>query len=679
MKTKGIKSNNVFILLFICVCIVIFMNKLVENKYNTKLITYLQESAPLTYEEKDWLKKNPIIFGADNNSPPLRYVDEETNQYKGTSIDIIQALSVELEVEIKYKPFIFKDAFTNLDNGNISMCDMFPSPERSKKYLFSDPFYNLGGVILVPTENNKVKSYSNLTGLRVAVPNGDYAIEFLNSKNLKIKYTYTQNIQEAIKLLENGQVDSVVGDEPVVSYFINKMNIKDSYKIIDPPLYQKGVVIAVTKSNQTLVNILNKGILSIKKKNVTEKIQQKWFGISAPISSKGLSDEIFIYIGLALSLIVLIIYFMYYWNSRLKKEVHRQTEELYISKNDLQTTFDGLSYLMIVVDKNCIISNVNKAFCQFWGLNRDEAIGANCNLYKALICLNCNNCCNRQTFLDGTQKKYDISYNDRFFSVDTFPIEDKNKKIIKTLFVIKDVTDIKITEKQLLQADKMVAVGQLAAGVAHEIRNPLGLIRSYTYVLKGQIKEENERIKKCIHVIETSVDRASNIIDNLLNFSRMSNDIHEKLDIKEFTQEILNLEMKTLELHNIILMQEYEDNMLYFINIESLKHILINLISNAIDAMSDGGTLKVRCSKLNEKLVYEISDTGAGISEEDVDNIFHPFFTTKPTGKGTGLGLYIVYNEVEKCGGKIEVSSEYGKHTTFKIILPIILNNENKI
>jgi PAS domain S-box-containing protein len=676
MKTKGTKINNVFILLFICVFVIIFMNKLVENKYSTNIITYLQESIPITYEEKEWLKQNPIIYGADNNSPPLRYVDEETDQYKGTSIDIIQALSVELEVEIKYKPFIFKDAFTNLDNGSISMCDMFPSSERSKKYLFSDPFYNLRGAILVPTENNKVKSYSNLSGLRVAVPNGDFAIEFLNSKNVNVKYTYTQNIQEAIKLLVNGQVDSVVGDEPVVSYFINIMKIKDSYKIIDQSLYQKGVVIAVTKSNRTLVNILNKGILSIKKKNVTEKIQQKWFGIASPISSKGLSDEVFIYIGLALSLIFLIIYFMYYWNNRLKKEVHKQTEELFISKNDLQTTFDGLSYLMIVVDKNCIISNVNKAFCQFWGLGRAEAIGASCNLYKDLICLNCDNCCNRQTFLDGIEEKYDISYNDRFFSVDTFPIEDKKKKIIKTLFVIKDVTAIKITEKQLLQADKMVAVGQLAAGVAHEIRNPLGLIRSYSYVLKGQIKEENERIKKCIHVIETSVDRASNIIDNLLNFSRMSNDTHEKLNMKEFTEEILNLEMKTLELHNIILKQDYEENMIYFVNVESLKHILINLISNAIDAMSDGGTLIVKCSKLDEKLVYEISDTGAGIKEEDLENIFHPFFTTKPTGKGTGLGLYIVYNEVEKCGGKIKVSSEHAKGSTFKVILPIITIND---
>ncbi|MFT5875604.1 MAG: PAS domain S-box-containing protein [Clostridium sp.] len=369
---------------------------------------------------------------------------------------------------------------------------------------------------------------------------------------------------------------------------------------------------------------------------------------------------------------------MYYWNSRLKEEVHRQTEELYISKNDLQTTFDGLSYLMVVVDKNCMISNVNKAFCQFWGLMRDEAIGSKCDLYKALICLNCSNCCNRQTFSGGIKEKYDISYNDRFFSVDTFPIEDKSKKIIKTLFVIKDVTDMKISEKQLLQADKMVAVGQLAAGVAHEIRNPLGLIRSYTYVLKGQIIEENERIKKCINVIENSVDRASNIIDNLLNFSRMASDTKGKVNIKEFTEGILNLEMKIMELHNIILKQDYEDNMLYIVNIESLKHILINLISNAIDAMPSGGALSVKCSEVGGKLVYEISDTGTGIKKQDLDNIFHPFFTTKTPGKGTGLGLYIVYNEVEKYGGKIQVLSEHEKGTTFKVILPIFTIDNNK-
>lgn len=670
--SKNIKISNIIIIVFMCFFVVMFMNKLVENKYNTNLIKYIKESMPLTNEEREWLKENPIIFGADNNSPPLRYVDEESGQYKGTSIDIMQALSVELGVEIKYKPLIFKDAFTNLDNKNISMCDMFPSVDRSEKYLFSDSFYNLRGVILVPIQNNKIKSYLDLNGLRVAVPDGDYAIEFLNSMNCKVKYTYTQNIDAAVKLLIEGQVDSIVGDEPVISYIVNKMNIKDKFKIIDTPLYEKGVVLAVPKSQTILLNIINKGVLGIKKKNVAEKIQQKWFGISAPISKKGISDAIIISLGLAMILIFCVICIMYFWNDRLKKETERQTEELYISKNDLQTTFDGLTYFMVVIDRNYKITNVNKAFCQFWELIRDEVIGTKCDKFKELLCANCVKCCTRGTFLHGYEEKYDINYNDKLYSVDTFPIKDKNKYVIKTLFVIKDVTEFKINEKQLLQADKMVAVGQLAAGIAHEIRNPLGLIRSYTYVLKGQIKEDNERTKKCINVIESSVDRASNIIENMLNFSRISNGTQEKVNIKEFTQGILNLENKNFQKQNIVLKQEFEEDMFYNANTESLKHMLINLISNAIDAMENGGILKIKCTKLDEKLVYEISDTGVGIHEKDIDNIFHPFFTTKSPGKGTGLGLYIVYNEVEKYGGEIKVLSEYGKGSTFKIILPII-------
>lgn len=670
MNIKSIKAKNIFILLFFCIFILIFINKVIESKYDINLIKFVRESKPLTHEEKEWLKQNPIIYGADNNSPPLRYVDRESGQYKGTSIDIIHALSVELGIEIKYKPLIFKDSFTNLDHGEISMCDLFPSPNRSKKYLFSDPLYNLRGVILVSAQNNSIKSYSDLLGLKVAVPDGDYAIEFLNSMHCTVKYSYTQNMSEAINLLKNKQVDAVVGDEPVISYLINKMNIKNKMKIIDKPLYEKEAALAIPKSKPILLNIINKGILEIKRKNVTEKIQQKWFGISAPISKQSISNTIIIIVGLIFALIFLIFYIMYLWNSRLKREVDKQTEELYISRNDLQTTFDGLTYLIIEVNKNHKIDNVNKAFCQFWGIDRDKIIGTECSKFKEFICPNCNNCCIRHTYLYGSEEKYDISYNDRFYNVDTFPINDKSKNFIKTLFVMKDVTQLKINEKQLLQADKMAAVGQLAAGVAHEIRNPLGLIRDYLYVLKGQIKQDNDRIKKCISVIESSVNRANSIINNLLNFSRVSNDERQKVNIKKLTQEILNLENKSLEKHNIILKQEFKDDMYCYVNVESLKHILINIISNAIDSMENGGTLYIKFSSSDEKLMYTISDTGIGIKDKDIDNIFHPFFTTKSPGKGTGLGLYIVYNEVQKCGGEIKVLSKYGRGTTFTITLP---------
>jgi len=666
------KKKNFFIIIFIVLFLIIFTNKLIVNQYNINIVQYFFKSQALSYDEKQWLSNHgPIIYGADQNSPPLRYVDSETDQYKGVSVDLIQALSIEIGVEIKFKPQVFKDALVSLKNGQIDIFDIFPSLERSKDYLFSDPIYNIRGIILVPSNNTNIKSYMDLKNKKVALVNGDYAVEYLSSNVADVNFYKTDDVEHAIRLLMDGKVDCVVGDEPVISYFIDALKFKDNTNIIDKPLYEKGVVLAIPKSEAKLLNIINKGVLSIKKKKVAEKIQQKWFGISTPISKDEISSKILIYMWLGFFLFILILYILYYWNERLKQEVKRQTEELFVSKNDLETIFDGVTYFMVVVDRNFHILNANRAFCNYIKISKEIVNEMNCLDFPDILFNEPIKALIEDTFLFGVEKNGEINLSDKLFEIGTFPLVDKNKRTIKVLLAIKDITELKINEKRLLQSDKMAAVGQLAAGVAHEIRNPLGLIRNYVYVLKKQLESENKKALKSINIIENSVDRASNIINNLLNFSRISSNVKEKVYIKECIQNILNLESKVLDKQNIKLVLECEDNIVCNINQESLKHILINLISNSIDAMLQGGLLKIECSKHEDKLHFLLTDTGVGITEKDLDNIFHPFFTTKAPGKGTGLGLYIAYNEVQKFGGEIIVISEVNKGTTFKLILPI--------
>lgn len=666
-------KKSIFIIMAIVLCIFSFVDRFIKYKYDVNLIQFFRNSGQLTEDEKKWLEEHgTIIYGADQNSPPLRYVDSETRQYKGISVDIINALSIEMGVEIKFKPLIFDEALKSLAEGKTNMCDMFPSAEREKYYLFSDPIYNLRGVILVRDNEAKIKSYRDLKDVKVAVPKGDFAIEYLNVNVSDIKYVYTNDMENAIKLLVKGDASAVVGDEPVIGYFIEKLKVKDSVKILDPPLYEKGVVLGVPKSQTKLLSILNKAIFNMKRKNTVEKIQQKWFGISTPISKEEISQKVMAYLGLMASAFMLIFYFLYYWNKKLQTEVKRQTEELYVSRNDLQTTFDGVAYFMVVVDSQCNIVNVNRAFSDYVKVEKEAIIGKSCSEYKGLLCTDCSRCAIKETFINGGGYKREIKYDNRVFELDAFPLEDKNKNILKVLLAIKDVTTLKMNEKQLLEASKMAAVGQLAAGVAHEIRNPLGLIRNYTYILKKQLNGENEKASRAIEVIESSVDRASSIIDNLLNFSRISGDIKEKANIKEFVKNLMNLENKAMQQKGIKAILECEEDIICSINLEALKHILINLISNSIDAMPGGGSFKIECMKNDRTLCFNVSDTGTGIKKEDMDKIFNPFFTTKAPGKGTGLGLYIVYNQVQKLGGEIQVISEVDKGTTFRINLPLM-------
>lgn len=177
-------------------------------------------------------------------------------------------------------------------------------------------------------------------------------------------------------------------------------------------------------------------------------------------------------------------------------------------------------------------------------------------------------------------------------------------------------------------------------------------------------------MKRAVEVIESSVQRSSNIIDNLLNFSRISANEYEKVNIKALINNIVALENNIIEKRKINIDVSCPDDISFFANEESMKHIFINLISNAIDAMPQGGIIKIACGKGDEGISIIFCDNGEGISQEDLGSIFNPFFTTKPVGKGTGLGLYIVYNEIQKHGGKIRVSSESGKGTCFKVDLP---------
>ncbi|PAB59558.1 ATP-binding protein [Anaeromicrobium sediminis] len=619
-----------------------------------------------TLEEKNWLKENKvIIYGGDKNAPPLRFLDEEDNQYKGIVIDYMRALSIEIEKDIKIKPYVWDKALVALKNKETQICDMFESKERSKHYLFSDPIYNMRGVILTRGNERNIKSYLNLPNKRVAVPRGDYAIEFLKKNTRGITFIYTKDINEAIELILNNKADAVVGDEPVISYFVEKSSRKNMLKILDNHMYENETVLAVNKKDKILLNIINKSIYALRKKGVMVKIQQKWFGISTPIVKDGVFNKIKLFLFIFSIIFLMAIYILCIWNKNLKREVRKQTIEIYNSKKNLQTIFDGLTNFMIVIDEELIIRDVNKSLCQFVHKDKDEIINNELILFKDKL-FPYDEEYLKEIINKNENVVMEYEWKNRIYELNTFFLEDNE---IRILIMIKDITKGKLSEKKMLQSNKMMAVGQLAAGVAHEIRNPLGVIVNYLYILKKNIKYE-EKIERAINVIDESVNRASNIIDNLLNFSRMTNMEIRKIEIKKIIENIIQLEELIMKKNNIkgkiIGKRSY-----IYINEESIKHILINLISNSIYAMKDGGTIIIDIKTTNEDLIIKCIDTGSGIKKEDLENIFNPFFTTKGPNEGTGLGLYIVYNEVKKNGGDIRVKSKVGEGTTFKVRLPL--------
>ena len=626
----------------------------------------------ITKEEKEWLKnKQVLVYGSDRSSPPLRYVDSESGQYIGLVVDYVNALSIELGIEIKLEPLVWSHALKKLENGETDFSDMFRSKERSEKFLFSDKIYYLRGIIVTNSDSTSLKSTEDLKDLLVAVPAGDFAIDFLKSKNPDQKFLLTRDNYTALEKVRDGFADAVVGDEPVLSYYMKKLPGREVLKILPEPAYEQECVLGVPKTEKILVNIINKGIYSLNSKGMMLKIQQKWLGVTAGFVQSKKTERILFVLMIIAVFLVLGLFIFSQFNKALKREIAKRTEELNLSRNELRITFDGLAHLMATYNEKCEIVNVNKSFRNYLGKSPVDILNKHCLSLNKKFFENCSSCIVKKTFNQNKIFKMEKSDKGLIYELSSYPIELQKSEVKKVLLMVKDITTEKITEKKYFQENKLAAIGQLAAGMAHEIRNPLGLIRNYSYLLKHTADRDNPQFSKCISQIETSVDKASGIIDNILNFSRLDNEDNEVINVRRFIDEILQLEVKNMDRKKVSCEVSCSDNVSYLINREVLKHIVFNLIGNAVDAMPDGGNLFISAEKSDKQLIMIFRDTGSGIPEENMKNIFNPFFTTKKRGKGTGLGLYIVYSDIRRYGGDITAESTPGKGTVFSVYLPL--------
>ncbi len=229
------------------------------------------------------------------------------------------------------------------------------------------------------------------------------------------------------------------------------------------------------------------------------------------------------------------------------------------------------------------------------------------------------------------------------------------------------------THLQLVQSEKMASVGKLAAGVAHEINNPLGGILIYASLMLEDMAEDDPRREDIKRIVQETT-RCKEIVKSLLEFGHQSGPKFEPVDVnRAIVDGLFFLENQAI-FHNIEIVKDLDPFLPRIMgNASQLKQVFMNMVVNAADAMSGNGklTIRTRLSEDESYVTVEFTDTGVGIPEENLSKIFDPFFTTKEVGKGTGLGLAVCYGIAEKHGGRIEVDSKVGEGTTFRIILPV--------
>ena len=625
----------------------------------------------ITNNEKDYGKKietNNVY--SEFNSLEKKYIKENGN------IDIY--LDKDLQYLIKadgtgflndYLHSILSVAgikFNFTDDLSESDCQLMVINDRIRddnyNADYTAPLFQVDGALFFNTASEYKDKYS---GIVIDGRIRDDDLKEITYNDSTIDFEKADTTDEAVAKALSENKDCIIGDRGAI---LDALNGDKSFIPEEESVYSCNTCIIVQQGNDALYGIINNCIYAADRQELSYKAGQKWLDGNGPRYMDDSYEDIYMLL-LIIFAAVLIAFFIYYQaNKNLYQELNDRMVKLNESKQELKTTFNGVGYYLAEIDLEGTILDINKAFYNFVNCetaNRKVWDVVEFELkYKELIQ------CMLKDIEDGKEvHTIQVRLKKQTIDIDIFPIENARGSVEKLLFMAMDVTREKMAERQLLQDNKMIAVGQLAAGVAHEIRNPLGIIRNYCYVLKTMSDDSVK--EKAIEQIEKSVDKSGAIINSLLNFSRVSSSNGETINVEEHIWSLIQLNYNILKKKNIDLEVICDEDIWTYLAVESLDMILINLISNATDAMSENGSLTIRVIRYQESFEIDVEDTGCGIEEDILQDIFNPFFTTKGNKKGNGLGLYIVYNEVNKLNGTIEVESKVGEGTKFKLILPL--------
>jgi len=368
----------------------------------------------------------------------------------------------------------------------------------------------------------------------------------------------------------------------------------------------------------------------------------------------------------------------------LAGEVAAQSREIEEHRRFTSLIVDSLPLGLYVVDRDYRIQSWNrKRETGTQGLRRDDVVGR--PVFEVLTRQPAAQL--RAEFdrvfetgeIQQTEQEVTLGGEARFFRLSKIPMRLDGDEITHVITVGEDVTEWRRVQGQIMQSEKLAALGQLAAGVMHEINNPLATISACVAAIEGRLAAGAAAagsIGEYLEIIDREVDRCTRIVDGLLDFSRpKATAPKQPVSLNAVVDETLFLLKHHQRFKQFQVARALAPGLPETLgSAEQLIQVLMALMLNALDAMEQGGQLTVRTGlnpARSDEVVVEVQDTGVGIPRAEQSKIFEPFYTTKPPGRGTGLGLSICYGIVADHRGRIEVDSTPGRGSTFRVYLPV--------
>ncbi|MBI3752819.1 MAG: PAS domain S-box protein [Deltaproteobacteria bacterium] len=356
----------------------------------------------------------------------------------------------------------------------------------------------------------------------------------------------------------------------------------------------------------------------------------------------------------------------------LEQKVYDRTRELKETKDYLENLFETANDVIYTLNTDGIITYVNKKI-EEWGYKKDELIGKS---FFMIFSSEHRGERFKKTIREGIKQTYSAevvskSGETRYAILSISPIRGSKGKITEVLGIAKDITEQKRFEQQIAHTEKMSAIGQLAAGIAHEINNPLGGILNCLYNLRKK-KFSPEREEEYYRAMEDGIHRVKKIVSQLLDFSGQHEPEFIPVDINSLIAEVLFLLNYAFSKNGIRIEKAFDTSIpMLMLDKHKMQQVFTNILLNAVQAIEGKGQIILKTRQKNGWCYVDITDTGKGIPPNILPKIFDPFVTTKDVGKGTGLGLSVSKGIVEMHDGKIDVKSEISKGSTFTIKLPM--------
>ncbi len=612
--------------------------------------------------------KGTLTLGVQKNFPPFAFIDESMRT-RGFALDLARMLSAMMGMSLKLHAMNNENSGNALRNGDVDLIALVAPPADMKDIQLIDTGIAIEKRFFVNNSCVTVTCANDLPGHRLVVDNDTPIAELVQDPSA-IEVIRAGSHSEALQLLHEGKADVYYSPCSRTSiYLIQKMGL-NNIREVGLPVRSSNLMLAVRKGNSEILSSVSMNFGKMIENGHLELLRSKWLG-KDPIISAWHAYLRYIVWALGICLTALMAFGV--WNRMLHNRVQRVTDDLHQSEKKYRDLIESSPEMIHLITPDGSVRLTNRIAHQRLNSNPEFT---EAKIYDYIA----------QEYREGARVFLFTVFKAGFGKMEMI-FEGKGETPIHVEMIAttvhgvggtpmaccfsRDITERKHLEDELIKAERLAIMGRMAAGIAHEINNPLGIIMANSEELLNDASGLQLNERQSLETIARNAERAGDILHNLLSFTKPGPLESAVIYIEDVIDEsLLFLQQKMKEKKIAVKKELVGEDLSIFGNYSQIQQVVINLILNAIQAVAAGGGVTVRLIGNSEEgaVRLEVEDNGVGIPDGDIPRIFDPFFTSHK--QGFGLGLFISKTIVERHNGVFEVKSRSGLGTTMSVLLP---------